>query len=152
MRRAEANINGTVLIDNKCLTEEVLKFQQTGIASDKLGQILLDLTDNVLLHKNWRNYKQDLKDDMRSRAIEKIMKYGLPHFNPDKGSTAFSYFTRICFTSYMEVVARYYKNLNNHQKYIRNCLEKYICDTNSHVAIESLNQFQTSFESTQDDN
>lgn len=152
MRRANANLNGTVPIDNKCLTEEVLKFQQTGVASDKLGLLLLDLCNNVLLHKNWRNYKQDLKDDMRSRAIEKIMKYGLLHFNPDKGSTAFSYFTRICFTSYMEVVVRYYKNLNNHQKYIRSCLEKYAHDTNSRIALETLNQFQTSYESTQDDN
>lgn len=152
MRRANANECGTIIIDNKLLETEVLKFQQTGVASEKLGQILLDLTNNVLLHKNWRNYSQDIKDDMRSRALEKIIRYGLPHFSPDKGSTAFAYFTRICFTSYMEVVVRYYKNLNNHQKYIRSCLEKYAHDTNSRIALETLNQFQTSYESTQDDN
>lgn len=86
--------------------------------------MLLDLHDGVLKHNNFRNYRQDLKDEMKSYSIYRILKCGLKSFKFDSESTPFAYFTRSIFLNYYTVLARYYKRKNRHEEYVKNCLIK----------------------------
>lgn len=52
------------------------------------------------------------------------MKCGLNSWNPKKGHKAFSYFTQAVFLNYIQVIARYYKKLNQQQQYIKDMLMK----------------------------
>lgn len=144
--------NNTIYIDNNELEQELLQYLSTKIISNRLGQICLDLCNNILLHASFRNYNTDLKDEMRSFAIEKLMKYGIMHFDPAKKSKAFSYFSRIIFTSYMTIIMKYYKRLNKEQAYRSFLLKKYAYEYGNTKLIAEAEQFQTSYESTQDDN
>ena len=71
----------------------------------------MDLHDNVLRHSNFCRYRQDLKDEMKSYSLFRILKCGLRSFDPEKAK-AFSYFTRAVFVNYITVIRRYYKKLN----------------------------------------
>ena len=62
-------------------------------------------------HSNFCRYRQDLKDEMKSYSLFRIIKKGLQSFNPEKAK-AFSYFTRAVFVNYITVIRRYYKKLN----------------------------------------
>jgi hypothetical protein len=107
-------------VDNDELEQELKKHIETGNVSERLGQILIDLHDHILQHKNFRGYRQDLKDEMKSYSLYRIIKRGLETWNPEKGGKAFSYLTRAIFQNFITIISRYYRRLNLHQEYIKN--------------------------------
>ena len=74
--------------------------------------MLLSMHDGVLRHKNFNKYRQDLKEEMKSYSLYRILKCGLKSFDKNKAK-AFSYFTRSIFMNYITVIMRYYKLINN---------------------------------------
>lgn len=109
-------------IDNDELEQEMSKYRLTHQVSERLGQILIDLHDHILQHQNFRGYRQDIKDEMRSYSLLRLLKRGLDTYNPDKGCKAFSYFTRAVFQNFLTVLQRYYRTLNQHQQYVKDML------------------------------
>lgn len=106
-------------LDNKELEDEIAKWKASDedptkrVPSEKLGKMLIELHDGVLKHANFYRYPQDLKDEMKSFSLYRILKCGLKSFNPEK-STAFAYFSRSAFLNYYTVLHRYYQRLNKH--------------------------------------
>jgi hypothetical protein len=96
--------------------------------------MLILLHDNILLHSNFRMYRQDLKDEMKSFSLFRILKCGLYSYNFK--TSPFSYFTRSIFVNYIQVLKRYYRKLNQHQEYVKNQLMK--IDTKGNVNLERL--------------
>lgn len=80
----------------------------------------MDLHNGILKHKNFSGYRQDLKDEMKSYSLYRILKNGL--FTFDFSKSPFSYFTRAVFCNYMNVIKRYYRRLNKHQAYVKGVL------------------------------
>lgn len=64
-------------VDNDELEKELENYLKTANISERLGQILIDLHDHILQHKNFRGYRQDLKDEMKSYSLYRIIKRGL---------------------------------------------------------------------------
>ena len=91
--------------------------------------------DNVLRHKNFNRYRQDLKDEMKSYSLYRILKCGLKSFKFGT-SKPFSYFTRSIFLNYITVISRYYDRLNKHQQFIRGELMN--IDTHGDPKLEQL--------------
>ena len=84
--------------------------------------MLLEMHDGILKHSNFRNYRQDLKDEMKSYSLYRILKCGLKSFKFDGKSTPFAYFSRSIFLNYYTVLGRYYKRINAHEAYLKGCL------------------------------
>ena len=84
--------------------------------------MLLEMHDGILKHSNFRNYRQDLKDEMKSYSLYRILKCGLKSFKVDGKSTPFAYFSRSIFLNYYTVLGRYYKRINAHEAYLKGCL------------------------------
>lgn len=128
-------------IDETELKSELIHWKNSAtnpedrMPSERLGQLLIALHDNVLRHHNFNRYRQDLKEEMKSYSLFRILKCGLQSFDPDK-SKAFSYFTRSIFMNYIAVIKRYYNRLNRHQAYIQGELMK--LDTHGDPHLEQL--------------
>lgn len=138
-------------IDNTELAAELQKWQDSAVdphertPSERLGEMLILLHDKILQHKNFSGYRQDLKEDMKSYSLFRIIKCGLASYDPSKGSTPFAYFTRAIFLNYYACLAKYYKRLNAHQQYVKDCLMQINTHGDSHLE-EILKQFKTSGE------
>lgn len=108
----------TVPINNDELEAEILKYQASSpdkksrTASERLGQILLDLHNNILRNKNFNRYPQEVKEDMRSDSLVRVFRWALSSWDSTKGHKAFSYLTRCIFVNYISSVMKYYKKLN----------------------------------------
>lgn len=83
----------------------------------------MTLHDHILTHKNFNRYNQDLKDEMKSYSLFRILKCGLKSYKFD-GSSPFSYFTRAVFQNYITVIMRYYRKLNQKQEYVKGQLAR----------------------------
>lgn len=90
--------------------------------SERLGQILDALHDGVLRHKCFNRYRPEVKEEMKSWSVYRILKTGLASY--DFQRSPFSYFTRAVFMNYANVLRAYYRRLNRHRKYVRDALEQ----------------------------
>lgn len=61
---------------------------------------------------------------MKSYSLYRVLKNGLKSYDPEKGD-AFSYFTRAVFQNYYNVALRYYRKLNAHENYVKDCLIRF---------------------------
>lgn len=129
-------------VNNDELQMQMKDYIQTGQISERLGQILIDLHDHILEHKNFRGYRPDLKDEMKSYSLYRIIKRGLRTWDPNRGCKAFSYITRAIFHNYITILARYYSKLNKHQEYVKYQLAK--IDQNNPMWKEFAKEFQAS--------
>lgn len=57
---------------------------------------------------------------MKGYSLLRIIKCGLKTYDPKRGFKAFSYLTRAIFQNYITIITRYYRKLNNHQKWVKN--------------------------------
>ena len=81
---------------------------------------------------------------MKSWSLFRIIKCGLKSYDSSRGSTPFAYFTRAVFLNYYTVIGKYYKRLNSHQEYVKDCLMRIDTHGDTHLE-EILKQFKTSF-------
>lgn len=146
----------TVPINNDELEAEILKYQASSpdkksrTASERLGQILLDLHNNILRSKNFNRYPQEVKEDMRSDSLVRVFRWALSSWDSTKGHKAFSYLTRCIFVNYISSVMKYYKKLNQRQQYVRDQLTQ-LAIAGDQNAMRKLGIWTTSLEATQDD-
>ena len=109
-------------IDAERFYEEVCETQRTHEVSESLGKMILDMHNHILTHRNFHDYREDLKDEMRSFSIEKILARGLYLFDVGRKDRCFGYFSHAIFNNYITIVMRYYRRLNDHQRYVKNVL------------------------------
>ena len=128
-------------IENSEFLKELEKWRDSAEApeerqpSEKLGEMLLKLHDQILKHKNFCRYSISLQEEMKSYSLFRILKCGLSSFDFQKTSP-FSYFTRAVFQNYIQVINKYYKHINNHRQYIKWQLMK--IDTHGDPHLEEL--------------
>ena len=114
-------------VNNKELTEELIKFKATGApskvhsdytASERLGEIFMDLVENFATKKNFSSYSY--LEEMKSRAIQFLLMYS-KSFNPEKSNNAFAYCTQIVKNAFIQVIKKEKKRQEGKKAYI----EKY---------------------------
>jgi hypothetical protein len=108
-------------VDNKELYAELVTFKKSGVASERLGEIFLDLVDNYATKSNFSGYSY--LEEMKSRAVFFLLKYSLS-FNPKKSTNAFAYCTQIVKNAFIQVI----KKENRHNETKKNYIEQFFRD------------------------
>lgn len=95
-----------MFINNTELLEEISKFNETAIISEKLHILLYNLAKNISYKGNWIGYTW--RSDMISDAYLKCL-YSIGKFDGEKSQNPFSFFTTIIFHFYIDYIKRYKK-------------------------------------------
>lgn len=104
--------SGRNYIDNDDLMREWANCLEEDRASDKLAQYWYTMIDHLLMHYRFNKYPEDVKDEMKSYAIWKFVKYW-QSYNPKKGyGTCFNYSTMIIWNAFLTVITKYYKRMD----------------------------------------
>ena len=121
----------TVYIDPKELHAEVVKYQDqlrrspsTARLSERWGVLAITLCDNMLLGRSFHFYPEQQKNDMRSKALEKLIRAAVT-VKPELGpKSVFSYFCRTVHTSFVDVIMREYREVEKKNAYLRDELTR----------------------------
>ena len=118
-------------VDNKELFIELEKYIDSGVASERLGEIFLNLVDNYATKSNFSGYS--FLEEMKSRAIFFLLKYSTS-FNSEKSTNAFAYCTQIVKNAFIQVI----KKENRHIETKKNYIEKFFREVNYHQKEDGL--------------
>lgn len=80
----------------------------------ELGELLYNLVHRLSLRFNFRGY--DYIDDMRGDALLLILSKGLTNYDPDKGTSPFSYFTQLAWSAFTDRIKLEKRNLYRRNK------------------------------------
>ena len=117
-------------IDRNELHSEMKVYKDTGVISERLGQLFITMVDHILGHSNFRNYTQDVREEMKGYALLLLIKYShnCDAYQRDARQT-FNYITTIVMNSCKQVLIKYYKNQNMkrdlEQRYIDMLAQEY---------------------------
>ena len=50
-------------------------YKDTGKISEELGKMFMVMVDHILGHSNFRNYTQDVREEMKCHALLMLIKY-----------------------------------------------------------------------------
>ena len=100
-------------IDRNELHSEMKAYKDTGVISERLGQLFITMTDHILGHSNFRNYTQAVREEMKSYALLLLIKYShnCDAYERD-ARQVFNYLSTVTFNAFKQVLQKYYKNLN----------------------------------------
>lgn len=100
-------------IDRNELHSEMKAYKDTGIISERLGQLFITMTDHILGHSNFRNYTQDVREEMKSHALMLLVKYShnCDAYQRD-ARQVFNYLSTVTFNAFKQVLQKYYKQQN----------------------------------------
>lgn len=101
---------------NKEMIAELVKFKETGIMSNELGKMFMDIANKLGGHTNFRYYNNNIKDELISAAIHRLVanahKFDLERAN----GNAFAYFTQVAWNAFVFACKKHYKHTNLKQK------------------------------------
>ena len=130
MSKTREGRNGR-FIEPQDLFDEVKIFQdqlkvdpENASPSEKLGLLLIKLTENVISSNSWNRYPHAQKQDMQSEALYRCMRacrLARLELGPKK---LFSYFTRTVWLAYLTAVMRNYKQIERKNKFIHDELAR----------------------------
>lgn len=87
-------------VDNKEFLEELEKFKENKEISDNLAAIYIKMVENLLYSRQFINYSEDWKAEMKSDAIYNCVRY-TKSFNTEKGMNPFAYYTRTIINAFI---------------------------------------------------
>ena len=101
---------------NKELQAELIKWRDSSPnvnerkPSEELGKMLIAIANKYLNHSNFRNYSKELKEDMRSYGLYKVLR-GLKNYN-FKFNNPFAWVTQAFRNAFLSVIVQHYKHIN----------------------------------------
>lgn len=131
-------------LDAQDLYDQYKKSVEDGQCTDKLGAMFLTLTDHMLRSPNFNRYPKEVKEDLRGRALEKLMKSLNTvklEFTPHQ---IFNFATRTVYNAYFSELARHYKQEGIKRAATRKYLESspYIDVRTREQMISEIDQFE----------
>lgn len=129
-------------IDRNELHSEMKAYKDTGVISERLGQLFITMVDHILGHSNFRNYTVDIKEEMKSHSLMLLVKYShnCDAYQRDARQT-FNYITTIVMNSCKQVLQKYYKHLNTQRE-----LERQYIDIMAQQGIRVNSEYLQNFE------
>ncbi len=128
-------------ISNKALYNEMVKWRDSNkeeeekvlaahgeidyskrVISEELGKMIREIATRLTSHTNFRNYSYDLKQEMISNAVCKVL-MGLKNYN-FKYENPFGYITRACWNANINVCIKYYKAKNLPRELVKDNLDQ----------------------------
>ena len=103
----------TNYIDRNELHSEMKAYKDTGVISERLGQFFITMTYHILGHSNFRNYTQDVREEMKSHALLLLVKYShnCDAYQRD-ARQVFNYLSTVIFNAFKQTLQKYYKHMN----------------------------------------
>lgn len=103
-------------IDNEKFSKMVTEWVETkqednNNPSEEIVKNFIKIANNLLSNHKFYNYDDETKKDFLQNAMLKCIKYA-KNFDPEKGKTAFAYFTTIIYYSFLDSLKKMYKNIN----------------------------------------
>ena len=100
-------------IDRDRLHQLMRDYKDTGIINEELGKMFMIMVDHILGHSNFRNYTQDVREEMKGYALLLLIKYShnCDAYQRDARQT-FNYITTIVMNACKQVLQKYYKQQN----------------------------------------
>lgn len=101
---------------NKELQAELIKWRDSNkdvekrVPSEELGRMLMAIANKYLNHSNFRNYTKELKEDMRSYGLYKVLR-GLKNYN-FKFNNPFAWVTQAFRNAFLSIIVQHYKHIN----------------------------------------
>lgn len=129
-------------IDRNELHSEMKAYKDTGVISERLGQLFLTITDHILGHSNFRNYTQDVRQEMKSHSLLMLVKYShnCDAYQRDARQT-FNYITTVVMNACKQILIKYYKRLNTQRE-----LERQYVDIMTQQGIRVNSEYLQNFE------
>ena len=94
-------------IDADEFLKEVIQSKQNGACTERLGQMLLELHQHILSLSRFSKKSQDVKEEMQSYSIFRILSKGLFSFDSDATpQAAFNYFTTAAINNMTQCAQR----------------------------------------------
>ena len=114
----------TNYIDRNELHSEMKAYKDTGVISERLGQFFITMVDHILGHSNFRNYTQDVREEMKSHALLLLVKYShnCDAYQRD-ARQVFNYLSTVTFNAFKQTLQKYYKRLNTKRELERQYLD-----------------------------
>jgi len=94
-------------VNNTDLLIEIGTYKSSGVMSEKLGGMILEIANNFSSRGSFAGYTW--REDLVADGVLTCVKY-LKNFDVTKSSNPFSYITQICYHSFLN----YIKNQNKH--------------------------------------
>ena len=131
-------------IDRTELHNEMKAYKDTGIISERLGQLFLTMTDHILGHSNFRNYTQDVREEMKSHALLLLVKYShnCDAYQRD-ARQVFNYLSTVTFNAFKQVLQKYYKHLNLKRELEQQYLDMLAQEYRINIKNDYLENFET---------
>lgn len=101
---------------NKEMIAELQKLKDTGIMSNELGKMFIDIANKLGGHTNFRYYNNNIKDELISCAIHRLVTNAHKFDLTRKNANAFSYFTQVAWNAFVMACKQHYKHVNIKQK------------------------------------
>ena len=100
-------------IDAEEFLREVIQSQKIGQCTERLGQLLLDLHDHILTMSRFVKKPQDVKDEIKSYSLYRILSRGLLTFeDTSSAKRCFNYFS----TSAINNMTQACQRIDNYQR------------------------------------
>ena len=130
-------------IDRDRLHQLMRDYKDTGKISEELGNMFMIMTDHILGHSNFRNYTQDVREEMKSHALMLLVKYShnCDAYQRDARQT-FNYITTIVMNSFKQILLKYYKRLNTQRELERQYLDLMQSTYGVKINSDFLNNFE----------
>lgn len=110
-------------ITSEEIYEQLKIWKQTGEITERFGKIMLAIATGVSHRASFRNYPQDIKDEVIQTSCLYIIK-NLKNMKDEFRQSFFNYLTRICYCSWYAYLRKYYKTLNRRKALLLKALEK----------------------------
>lgn len=101
---------------NKEMIAELQKFKDTNIMSNELGKMFMDIANKLGGHTNFRYYNNNVKDELISAAIHRMVANAHKFDLLRPGGNAFAYFTQVAWNAFVFACKKHYKHINLKQK------------------------------------
>ena len=109
-------------IDSVEIWNEISKWRNTNLISDRLGQIFYEIAEHMTQHPRFNRYDPELKKDLIGDAVLKMIR-NLHNFKYEKRNQSFSYCSCIAWTSFMDTLTKHYKHINKQREMITRMIE-----------------------------
>ncbi len=84
--------------------------------SERLGELMLEIADNLLESPNFSRYGWEDKEDLRSEAVYKMLK-NLKNVDRGRKKSLFSYFTLCAQCAYLSYLKKKYRRMRDMEEY-----------------------------------
>ena len=130
-------------IDRTELHSEMKTYKDTGVISERLGQLFITMVDHILGHSNFRNYTQDVREEMKSHALLLLVKYShnCDAYQRD-ARQVFNYLTTVTFNAFKQVLQKYYKQLNLKRELERRYLDMLAQEYGVNIKNDYIDNFE----------